>query len=317
MKNILLIGETGTGKSSLGNFLLGEDFFKVSNNPLSGTKEIKVKENKKDNIFVIDTPGYQDSYGNDEKNFENILEYFCKKKKLELILMTLNYKAPRLPFTIINLIKFLCNAFPKKLSEHIGFVFTHYHDEYEKKQCNTQESKENKKKIYISKIMKIISEETKEEAIFDPPVFFVDSYIRDSDSKDELNKLIDFTKNLNSIDIFQKKNLFIKEERYEYDNKESVYEEEDYVITKIDVYKRKIQIFYDGTVNHTDWYFSHSKEKNKEKKKVDENIDNEEKKEKKFGFWNGLITIGFLIGVFFDYNRRKNQSNKPLKKKKF
>ena len=319
MKNILLIGETGTGKSSLGNFLLGEDIFKVSDDPLSGTKKITGKQNKIDNIFVIDTPGYQDSDGDDRKNFKDILEYFCKNKKLELLLMTLNYKSPRLPFTIINLIKFLCHAFPKKLCNHIGFVFTHYHDEYEKETCKTKDSKENKKKKYISKIMEIISEETKEKLFLGPPVFFVDSYIRDSNSKEELNRLIYFAKSLNSIDVFQKKDLYIKEEIDEYDNRKSVYEEEDYIITKIDVYKRKKQIYYDGTENYTNWKFSHSN-KNKEKKKeieIEEIEEKEEKEEKKFGFFDGLLMIGGIAMIVYDYFSRKNKQNIKPRRKKF
>ena len=232
MKNILLIGETGTGKSSLGNFLLGEDFFKVSDEPFSGTKKITGKQNEIDNIFVIDTPGYQDSDGDDRKNFKDILEYFCKKKNLELLLMTLNYKSPRIPFTIINLIKFLCHAFPKKLCNHIGFVFTHYDDEYE--------------------------------------------------------------------------------------NRKSVYEEDDYIITKINVYKRKKQIYYDGTVNYTNWKFSYS-DKNKEKKEIEieKKEEKQEKEEKKFGFIDGLLMIGGIAMIVYDYFSRKNKQNIKFPKKKF
>ena len=48
MKNILLIGETGTGKSSLGNFILEEDFFIVSNEPNSCTNKIVGRRSKED-----------------------------------------------------------------------------------------------------------------------------------------------------------------------------------------------------------------------------------------------------------------------------
>lgn len=203
MKNILLIGETGTGKSSLGNFILGEDYFVVSNEPNSCTNKIVGRKSKLDeNIFVIDTPGYNDTKGSDRKNFEDVLEYFCKGKKLEFVLLTLNFQSPRFPFSCQNFIKFLCNVFPKNFCKHIGIVFTHYDHEYQTKINKKKEvdPRETPTKKYVPEIMKLISDTTGEELFLAPPVFFLDSYVEDDHSKASLARLMSFTKSLKPIE---------------------------------------------------------------------------------------------------------------------
>ncbi|XP_071829362.1 uncharacterized protein [Apostichopus japonicus] len=64
-KVILLIGKVGHGKSSVGNYLTGQDLFDVSSGSDGATQKIKegrstVLSEKKETMIVYDTPGFLD-----------------------------------------------------------------------------------------------------------------------------------------------------------------------------------------------------------------------------------------------------------------
>jgi len=63
-------------------------------------------------------------------------------------------------------------------------------------------------KKFVHEIMKLISEETKEELFLSLPVYFLDSLIKDDNSKRELNNLISFAKNLSFVCFSEKRFLY-------------------------------------------------------------------------------------------------------------
>ena len=200
--NIILIGETGSGKSSFGNFALGiEDAFRVSDDPkLCTIKTIRNISRLDPEICIVDTPGFEDSQGRDKILYEQMLNIIKKMQDLNFILLFFNYTSPRFTSSIQLLIKILCSVFPSNLAYHVGIVFTHYDHEYQIR-INKKKKKEPKeeRKEFIKEIMELISQTTNEELFLGPPVFYLDSYVEDDYSKEELYRLIAFAKSLKPI----------------------------------------------------------------------------------------------------------------------
>jgi GTPase SAR1 family protein len=203
--SIVLIGETGTGKSSFGNYLLGRNEFKVSAKENSCTTQTISKTSSRNNLIeIIDTPGFSDSEGRDKELTQKMIQQLKslkenKKSDLRLILLILNFRNPRIDAPIQNMIRFYCNVFPKNLAYHFGIVFTNYHHEYEI-QDSDSDPREMKQKNYMPKVMKIISDETEEPLNLKVPVYFVDNKRKDKDSEDEINNIFYFVTSLSPIE---------------------------------------------------------------------------------------------------------------------
>ena len=254
--NCILIGETGSGKSSFGNFALGiEDAFKVSDDPKSCTTETIRKISQLDpEISIVDTPGLQDSKGRDKIHYEQMLKIIKQMKDLHFILLVFNYSCPRFTTSIQYMIKFLCNVFPKNFAHHVGIVFTHYDHEYQIK-INKKRKKDPRedRKEFIKEIMELISQTTNEELFLGPPVYYLDSYIEDDNSKVELNRLISFAKNLNPIEDIRECSLKHKKEEEEFDTRTYDRVEGDYIVTYTEKLSRKKYTDYNNNVTHSDW----------------------------------------------------------------
>lgn len=124
---LLLIGKTSHGKSSLGNFLLGEERFKVYDVPTSGTQDTSKSE--RNGLTIIDSPGLLDS-GNDGnknkdvKHYRQLMYYIKSLVELNGIIIVMNSQDMKISEDIQSMLKMICNTFEYKHFKFISFVFT-------------------------------------------------------------------------------------------------------------------------------------------------------------------------------------------------
>ena len=253
--NIVLIGETGNGKSSLGNFCSGYEAFEVSDDCDSCTKDTFQKISKLDpEIGIVDTPGLQDSDGADKIHYDKMLEIF-EGIDIHFIVVVLNFTNPRFTASIKFMLKFLCNVFPKNFALHLGIVFTHYHHEYQLKITKNKKDPQESKNKYVQEIMNLIEKCTGEKSLKKPPVFFLDSYIEDDDySKRQLNNLLAFAKFLNPIENIRT-NCDIRFKKKEEESKTIPEEkvEGNSIVTYYKKYKRIVYTDYNDNITYGDW----------------------------------------------------------------
>ena len=112
-KGVIVLGETGVGKSNFGNFLIKSQKFKISSSTNSETQQVSYGESSQ--IIVIDSPGINDSSLDDEeieeKHLIDIVKEFKQAKYLNTILILLNYQQPRLSRNLKIMIKLFCSVF--------------------------------------------------------------------------------------------------------------------------------------------------------------------------------------------------------------
>ena len=174
LTNILIFGETGNGKNSLGNQLLGLDAFRVNNNFSAKTKLTFGKRGKGDNVnlFVIDIPGLQDTYGSDKVHIIQLVKYVKEHKELNAIIVVFNFQLVRFPYNIQTMFKIFCNVFPMKdIGNHIALIFT---NSFTKIGNPTQEQKSEKAEKILSEFRRVMKETSGSDLPKSIPIGFVD-----------------------------------------------------------------------------------------------------------------------------------------------
>ena len=154
------------------------------------------------------------------------------------------------------MIKFLCNLFPKNFAKHVAIVFTHYDRDYQIKiNKKKKDPTETARKKYVPIIMKLISDTTNEEEFKAPPVYFMDSYVEDNNSKENLFQLISLAKLIKQPieDIRQKCNIKYKKEEEQTEERTEIKEEGDQIVTYIKKYQRTKKTDYNNNETFTDW----------------------------------------------------------------
>ena len=93
--SFLLLGKSQVGKSTLINILSGNESIKIGGSKQSVTIKVNSYDCKYKNFnyTLIDTPGYDDSKGNDLKNYAHIREVLMNNKyKIKGVLLLISFQ---------------------------------------------------------------------------------------------------------------------------------------------------------------------------------------------------------------------------------
>ncbi|EMD47880.1 AIG1 family protein [Entamoeba histolytica KU27] len=225
---LLLIGDIGDGKSSLGNFILKDNKFAVSSGCDAKTQETAGYngEGNRRNVFVIDTPGFNDL---------NVLSENLKRK-----------------------IKLLYNILQvEDFWKHICIIWTKCTYHISKNELVEQLKVKNNK--VILELRSLIEETTRENDI-EPPMYYVDSNpdegCDNSRSEKEIESFLTWAYDLNT---FEKKGNekvrpnYKKFEPQEKEQTEVIEVNDDFVKLRIYHIKREKRTAFDGEVTYTEW----------------------------------------------------------------
>ncbi|BFU22387.1 AIG1 family protein [Entamoeba histolytica] len=251
---LLLIGESGNGKSSFGNFILQKNVFRVSDSPNSKTnKPLKCfGEGDRSDLVVIDTPGFNDNdyYRFDKEHIQNIVDC-VRAEGLQGIIFTMNYNVNKFTHNTKQIIAIINDIFTiKDIWKHVCIVWTKCYSLIQQKQL---EKGKKEKEQYKENIISFINQINKTNEEFDIPMYYVDSQpdeeYDNSRSENEIERLIEWGRGLELIDEEEIKKLISEYKEIKYEEKEEtkmIKETKSDITYEINTYRREIKINYDG-----------------------------------------------------------------------
>ena len=149
---VVLIGETGVGKSQLGNFILQNECFKIGNGKNSETEILSEGYSHLDgmNVTIVDTPGLNDTGSKDEEIMNLIVKKFQEDNSIDGIILVYSFRVPRRVQKHRELVNNLIKLFGKDLLEkRLKVIFTNStvgverdKDEEEKERIQMNDTKE-------------------------------------------------------------------------------------------------------------------------------------------------------------------------------
>ncbi|EAL42870.1 AIG1 family protein putative [Entamoeba histolytica] len=266
---LLLIGDIGDGKSSLGNFILKDNKFAVSSGCDAKTQETVGYngEGNRRNVFVIDTPGFNDLSEMNEKQQNQTFDYIKKQNGIDVIVIVLNYskeaessdKKDVLSENLKRKVKLLCNILQvEDFWKHICIIWTKCTYHISKNEFVAQ-LKVKKNKVDLE-LRSLIEETTGENDDIEFPMYYVDSNpdegCDNSRSEKEIENFLTWAYDLNT---FEKKGNekvrpnYKKFEPQEKEQTEVIEVNDDFVKLRIYHIKREKRTAFDGEVTYTEW----------------------------------------------------------------
>lgn len=185
---VLVLGSTGSGKSALCNTLIGDnectsfgenekiDSYTMKPEPVKVQwfdKELKENKGKKEEFLLIDTPGLNDSYDNDSKNIEVLVDHLKDKiVTVNCFILVLNSQTPRLDEPMKSMLKLLGKIFTNEFLKHTVVVFTRwaYDENSILRRKAAKENEETKASELNNELRKLLNSD-----INDLECFFIDN----------------------------------------------------------------------------------------------------------------------------------------------
>ena len=127
---LVLIGETGVGKSQLGNFILGQEYFKVGYTGNSVTKSINENtayiESLNIDVTIVDTQGFNDRETSDNKIMDILVSKFKEDKSIDGIILVYSWAKNRVSQKDIELIDKFKKIFGEDiLKQRLKVIYTY------------------------------------------------------------------------------------------------------------------------------------------------------------------------------------------------
>jgi GTP-binding protein EngB required for normal cell division len=242
ISSIIVLGETGVGKSSFCNKLCSTPKCKIGENLNSETDNVKgfYGDNEYNDIFIIDTPGLNDTNGKEKdiKNIELMKDYIKQNQRIKGIIIMLKFTDTRLTGSIKESLKVFYNLFPlNNFWDHVVFVLSHFFS------TNEEQKKKRKQSLikYYNQELNLIMNESKEQHLnFIIPqniqIHFCELFEPNVETDNEISNIIQFFRN--------KEQMFKKiEERIEENKIKNSTTTGN--ITTIEYYTEKIRTFID------------------------------------------------------------------------
>ena len=124
--SIILLGETGTGKSQLGNALSGMNKFEVDDDAKSCTSKVKLCqfEFEAETVRVYDTPGLNDGNGKDSAHLKELHKQLKTVKDCAGFLLVVMEGQKRVPKSTKGMLEYFYSTFGAKFAEKLTVVVT-------------------------------------------------------------------------------------------------------------------------------------------------------------------------------------------------